>query len=68
MPSKDYFNKKVESMKRFLSEKTRNVLQTDKIVIRFSINFVGWLIQLDEDRIYQSRLIDSMICIYFLGV
>ena len=64
MPSKDYFNKKVETLKRFLSKKTRNVLQTDKIVIRFSINFVGWLIQLDEDRIYQSRLIGSMIYIF----
>ena len=64
MPSKDYFNKKVETMKRFLSKKTRNVLQTDKIVIRFSINSVGWLIQLDQDRIYQSRLIGSMIYIF----
>ena len=64
MPSKDYFNKKVETMKIFLSKKTRNVLQTDKIVIRFSINFVGLLIQLDEDRIYQSRLIGSMIYIF----
>ena len=64
MPSKDYFNKKVETLKRFLSKKTRNVLQTDKIVIRFSINSVGWLIQLDEDRIYRSRLIGSMIYIF----
>ena len=64
MPSKDYFNKKVETLKRFLSKKTRNVLQTDKIVIRFSINSVGWLIQLDQDGKYKSRLNGSMIYIF----
>ena len=52
------FNSRFEKMKKFryqLSTTGKNVLQTDKIFIKFYISSVGWLNQLDEDQINQSR-------------
>ena len=55
---KNFPTKKWKIWKDFiykLSKTRQNVLQTDKIVIKFSIGSVGWLNQLDEDQINQSR-------------